>query len=80
VDEIYDKIADFTYKDGYISEYEAALLVSLLQRINNNDLLPERIDEIMINADTRKFKEISVEIIKLEGGKRAQVMNGKSNL
>jgi len=62
VDEIYDKIADFTYKDGYISEYEAALLVSLLQRINNNDLLPERIDEIMINADTRKFKEISVRL------------------
>ncbi|HOP93734.1 MAG TPA: protein kinase [Acetivibrio thermocellus] len=71
VDEIYDKIADFTYKDGYISEYEAALLVSLLQRINNNDLLPERIDEIMINADTRKFKEISVEIIKLEGGEES---------
>jgi len=77
---IYDKIADFTYKDGYISEYEAALLVSLLQRINNNDLLPERIDEIMINADTRKFKEISVEIINLKEGKRAQVMNWQSNL
>jgi len=33
VDEIYDKIADFTYKDGYISEYEAALLVSLCREL-----------------------------------------------
>ncbi|WP_265445428.1 protein kinase domain-containing protein [Acetivibrio straminisolvens] len=66
VDEIYDQIADFTYKDGEISEYEAVMLVSLLQKINNNDLLPGRVDEIMSNADIRKFKEISTEIIKLE--------------
>ncbi len=66
VDETYQKIASFTYKDGDISEYEATMLVELLDQINNKNLLPERIDEIMQKANTRKFKEISTEIVKLD--------------
>ncbi|WP_245532838.1 hypothetical protein [Acetivibrio clariflavus] len=66
IDDIYAKIAGFTYKNDDISEYEAAMLVRLLQQIDNNDLLPERVDEIMRNANTKKFKEISTEIVKLD--------------
>ncbi|HHX57868.1 MAG TPA: protein kinase [Clostridiales bacterium] len=66
VDDTYAKIASFTYKDSDISEYEAAMLVKLLQEINNDELLPQRIDEIMQNANTRKFKEISTEIVKFD--------------
>lgn len=67
VDDTYAKIVSFTYRDDdSISEYEAALLVNLLQRINNTELLAERIDEIMRNANTRNFRGISTEIIKLE--------------
>ncbi|MDR2492356.1 MAG: protein kinase [Coriobacteriales bacterium] len=64
-DGIYTQIARFTYSDGDISEYEAAMLVSLLRKVNNNSLLPQRVDEIMQKANTRKFKEISTEIVKL---------------
>jgi serine/threonine protein kinase len=66
VDDIYAEIVNFTYKGGDISEYEAKMIVSLLQEINNNNLLPERVDEIMRNANTKKFKEISTEIVKLD--------------
>ncbi|OPX42042.1 serine/threonine-protein kinase PknD [Ruminiclostridium hungatei] len=66
VDDIYGKIVSFTYKSGDISEYEATMIVSLLQQINNKNLLPERVDEIMRNANTKKFKEISTEIVKLD--------------
>jgi len=67
VDDTYAKIVSFTYRNaGDISEYEAAMLVSLLQQINNNNLLPERIDEIMRNANTKNFRGISTEIIKLD--------------
>ncbi|MCL2078614.1 MAG: protein kinase [Oscillospiraceae bacterium] len=67
VDATYSKIAAFTYTGGGdISEFEGALLVRLLQQINNASLLPERIDEIMRNANTRRFREISTEIVKLQ--------------
>lgn len=66
IDETYQKISGFTYDDGDISEYEAIMLVRLLAQINNKNLLPERIDEIMRNANTKKFKEISTEIVKLD--------------
>ena len=65
VDETYERIASFTYKDGEISEYEAKMLVNLLERIDNNKLLSKRIDEIVKNANPRKFKEISIEIMRL---------------
>lgn len=65
VDDIYKEIAKFTYKDGNISDYEAEMLVTLLEKMNSDKLLPERIDEIMQHANTRKFKEISNEIVKL---------------
>lgn len=67
VDETYEKIARFTYKDGDISEYEAEMLVSILEKVSNSNLLPQRIDEIMQHANTRKFKEISTEIVKFDG-------------
>lgn len=67
VDETYDKIAGFTYQDGDISEYEAEMLVAILEQLNNSNLLPQRIDEIMQHANTRKFKEISTEIVKFDG-------------
>jgi serine/threonine protein kinase len=66
VDDTYTKIAEFTYKDGDISEYEATMLIDLLRQVNNDNLLSQRVDEIMRNANTRKFKEISAEIIKLD--------------
>ena len=65
VNDTYAEIASFTYQDGDISEYEAELLVSLLGKVNNQNLLPQRIDEIMRYANTRKFKEISTDIISL---------------
>lgn len=61
----YEEIAAFTYKDGgEISEYEAALLVNLLQS-SDAGKLSSYIDEIMINANPRKLKEISIEVVKL---------------
>lgn len=66
VDDTYAKIVSFTYRDDdSISEYEAAMLVDLLLRMNNTELLAARIDEIMRNANTRNFRGISTEIIKL---------------
>lgn len=67
VDEIYAQVASFTYQDGEISEYEAEMLVAQLEKLNNLKLLPQRIDEIMQHASTRNFKEISTEIVKLDG-------------
>lgn len=63
----YDKIAQFTYagEENDISEYDAALLVDLLQQIDSRRLLPERVDEIVQNANSKKLKEISIEIVKL---------------
>ncbi|MCM1534907.1 MAG: protein kinase [Clostridium sp.] len=61
----YEKIAAFTYRDNTISEYEAEMLVALLQRLDNNSHLSEYVDEIMQNADTRRFKEVSTQIVKL---------------
>lgn len=66
VDDTYDEIARFTYKDGDITEYEAEMLVGLLEKVNNMNLLPQRIDEIMQHANTRRFKEIATEIVKLD--------------
>jgi len=65
VNATYDKIASFTYTGNDISEYEGKLLVNLLQKVNNSSELPRRVDEIMKNANTRRFKEISTEIIEL---------------
>lgn len=64
-DDVYEKIARFTYNDGDISEYEAEMLVDLLLKRNNNNLLPQRVDEIMRRANTREFKAISTEIVSL---------------
>ena len=66
VDDVYSKIARFTYQDGDISEYEAEMLVSLLEKVENQKLLPQRVDKIMQYANTRKFKEISTEIMRLD--------------
>jgi len=66
VDSTYDKIAAFTYAGNDISEYEGAMLVGLLQKVKNGGLLPQRVDEIMKNANTRRFKEISTAIVKFE--------------
>lgn len=64
-DDTYNMIASFTYQDGSISDFEATMLVELLELAGNQNSLAQRIDEIMENANTRKFKEISTEIIKL---------------
>ncbi len=65
VNDMYEEIASFTYLDGDISEYEAELLVSLLMEVNNQNLLPQRVDEIMQHANARNFKKISTDIISL---------------
>ena len=41
------------------------MLVELLQKINDNSQLPSRVDEIIQHGNTRAFKEISTEIVKL---------------
>ena len=64
-DRTYARIAAFTYEDGDISEYEAEMLVELLQEMNDDRLLPGRVDEIMQHGNSRKYKEISMEIMKL---------------
>ena len=63
----YDKISKFTYEgdNNDISEYDAALLVELLQKIDSSRRLPERVDEIIQQANPKKLKEISIEIVKL---------------
>lgn len=61
----YKMIASFTYQDGSISDFEATLLVELQELVGNQGSLAQSIDEKMENANTRKFKEISTEIIKL---------------
>lgn len=67
VDDTYSKIAEFTYQNnGSISDYEASMLVDILLKINDKDKLPERVDEIMLNADTSKFKEISTDVVRLD--------------
>lgn len=64
-DAVYDEIAAFTYQGDDISQYETEMLVGFLQKMNSSERLPERVDEIMRNANDRKFKEISSAIIKL---------------
>lgn len=63
--DIYRKISGFTYNDGEIDEQEAALLISLLKN-RKGTISDQYIDEIMQNADPRKFKEISREIMSLD--------------
>ena len=65
INNTYEEIAAFTYQENDISEYEAEMLVALLQKVNNKNQLPERVDEIMCHGNTRKFKEISTQIMKL---------------
>lgn len=62
---IYEEIAAFTHKGDDISQSEAEMLVGFLQEIDSGDRLAQRVDEIMQNADDKKFKEISTAIIKL---------------
>lgn len=63
----YSMISSFTYSsDGDIDEQEAALLVNLLNKSGRQELIANSVNEIMEYANTRKFKEISGEIMKLE--------------
>ncbi len=65
--ETYSMVANFTYaSDGDIDEQEAALLISMLNEVSEPQLIRDSIDEIMQYANTRKFKEISGEIMKLD--------------
>lgn len=67
VDNVYTKIAGFTYMTNEnVSSYEAAMLVELLEKVGNDAALPGRVDEIMMRADTGNFKDISSEIVKLD--------------
>lgn len=67
LEKTYNEIADFTYKeDGEIDEQEAAMLIKLLQTVGKRFDNRSSIDDIMQYSNTRKFKEISKEIIKLD--------------
>jgi hypothetical protein len=66
--EIYDKIAEFLYEDN-ISSFEATLLVRLLNDMGMINILADRVDMIMQNANPQEFRGISIEIIKLESVK-----------
>ena len=61
----YDKVVKFTYAEDDISEYEVALLVELLQKVSDEKLLPQRVDEIVQHTNSRKYREASTEIVKL---------------
>lgn len=63
--ELYSQIAKFTYEGNDISEYEAALLVELLRGSNQIGRMADRVDEIMQNANPKKLKEVSIEVVKL---------------
>ncbi len=67
VDDTYAKIVSFTYQNnGSISDYEAKMIVELLSQIGNGSKLPERVDEIMMHANTSNFRVVSSEIVKLD--------------
>ena len=67
VNDTYDKIVKFTYQNnGSISDYEAAMIVEILTQLRDDSHLPERVDEIMLHADTGSFRAISSEIVKLD--------------
>lgn len=61
----YSMIAAFTYSDGDIDEQEAAMLMELLGDMSDSEHMCGYIDEIMQNANTKNFKEISTGIVKL---------------
>lgn len=62
----YNKIVDFTYSNnGTISDYEATMLVDLLQNLDGVRL-GERVDEIMMHADSSSFRSIAADVIKLD--------------
>lgn len=65
IDSTYEEIAAFTYNGNDISEYEARMLTDLLQKIDDPQALPQRVDEIMRHANTRSFREISTAVVKL---------------
>ena len=65
----YNEIAKFTYgNNGSISDYEASLLVDLIENAKDSVSVAECIDEIMIHADTTCFRTISSEIVRLGEG------------
>lgn len=67
VDDTYNKIVRFTYQNnGDISDYEATMLVEILSMMGDYNRLPERVDEIMLHANTSSFRSISSEIVKLD--------------
>lgn len=65
MDDTYSMIAKFTYFDGGIDEQEASMLMELLEDMPASEHMSQYIDEIMQNANTKKFKEISTDIVKL---------------
>lgn len=66
MDDTYSMIAAFTYSDGDIDEQEAIMLLELLGRMSDSEHMSGYIDEIMQNANTKNFKEISTGILKLD--------------
>ena len=63
--EIYDKIFQFVHtNNGTISDYEASLLVTLLQKMGGNNM-EAHVDAIMMYADANSFKNISTDVVKL---------------
>lgn len=63
----YRRIFDFVKNtNGRISDYEAAMLVALLEEMDDSASLGAHVDEIMMHADPSSFKNISTEIIKLD--------------
>ena len=61
----YSMISAFTYSDGDIDEQEAVMLLKFLEDMSDNEHTAEYIDQIMQNANTKNFKEISTGIVKL---------------
>ena len=54
--------------DGMIDSAEATVLVSMLESINDEDQLSQYINDIVKNADERRYGDIVKEIFKLDPG------------
>lgn len=66
-DNVYNMVEDFTYQNsGSITSYEVSMLVELLEMIDNETLLIERVNTIMKNAEPSSFKDISTQVVTLD--------------
>jgi serine/threonine protein kinase len=66
---VYENTVEFLMKnDGVIDSAEAKILVDLLEQIESKESLTKYINQLIQNADDRRYGDISTEIVRLEPG------------